>query len=56
MNTRTKAVIEILKRPAEFPVELVIRAMAEVRKITAGEFDLSIAGFEGALTGADNGI
>ena len=54
MEARTKALIEILKRPAEFPVEIVIRAMAEIKKISFGEYRFAFAGIEGAAPGGKN--
>lgn len=37
MDQTTKAIIEILKRPAEYSVERVSRALAEILEIT-GEY------------------
>lgn len=54
MDTRTKAIVEILKQPALYPVELVIRALAEIRKISSGGHTLAFAGYDNSVQGGKN--
>ena len=56
MNQQTKSIIEILKRPADYSIERVSRALMEILEITRDYYQATDQSLEAcAAGGAHNG-
>jgi hypothetical protein len=53
MNQQTKGIIEILKKPADYSVERVSRALVEILEITGRSYQTSGHACSACMTGGE---